>query len=194
MIPVTSATNFDDIDVKFPIRHREHRQLGSGPGLSGGLLEFIAVDVVDVPHRVAPTNGALDLGLFAEVLRGPDQVRRRVTDLAEAHSSGVNITEQSAPLERVIHHEPLGSHPTSLRRGEGRRRHQAIRSKGFTTGFCGKSTSAGVWSRYIAAMYRLDTSKQRKCELGRFVREGGQVRDVGIRDPRPSSRDADARL
>src|SRR5262249_56909816 len=40
MVPAAAPAHLDNVDLELAVGHRQDRQLGFGPGLSGGLLEL----------------------------------------------------------------------------------------------------------------------------------------------------------
>jgi hypothetical protein len=56
-------------------------------------------------------DGTFGLSRLTEVTRRSDEVRRGVADLQRGEPSGVDVTQQSTPLEGVVDELPLGSHP-----------------------------------------------------------------------------------
>src|SRR5258705_1415332 len=65
VVPAAAATHLDHVYLDLPDGLREHREFDSGPGLPGRLLQFVAVDVIDMRDVLAATHRAPVLGRVA---------------------------------------------------------------------------------------------------------------------------------
>ena len=88
MVPVAAAAHLHHEDLELTQRHRQHRQLRQRAGLAGGLLEFVAVNVVDVGEVLPAADRAPLVGGLAVEPGGVLQVRRGVADLVRADPAG----------------------------------------------------------------------------------------------------------
>ena len=73
-------------------------------------LQLVAVDVVDMPDVAPGGRPGTRLGRIAEELRRAHQVRRGVADLVRPDPARADLTQQRAPLERVVDHLTLRTH------------------------------------------------------------------------------------
>src|SRR5262249_48529653 len=122
VVPAAAAAHLDDIHPKLTERHRQRGQLRQPAGLPGGLLELVAVDVVDMDEVLATADGTTVPGRLAVELRRAFQVRRGIAHLIGAHPSGVDLTQQGTSPKRVVDDLPLRAHVDEGTRSRASRR------------------------------------------------------------------------
>ena len=97
VIPRARAAHLHDEHLELTQSHRQDGELGQLSGLPGGLLEFIAVDVMHEGEIVAAADRTAVVGRLAVEPSCVFQVRGRVADLERRDSTVVHVT-QHCPL------------------------------------------------------------------------------------------------
>src|SRR5215203_2780246 len=115
MIPPAGATHLDHVDLELPVVHPHPVQLGDRLGLAAGGPELVAVHVVDVDQPLLAADRAGLLARLAVVAGGVQQVRVGVARIEGTGPPGVEVGEDRAPLQRVVHDLSTGPHRASVR-------------------------------------------------------------------------------
>src|SRR3954467_13311045 len=110
VVPPAGAADLHDVYLELTERHRHPRQLGEPAGLSGGLLQLVAIDVVHQGQVFLAADRTAVLGRLAVEFRRTFQIWRGIAHLVGADATGEDLTQQCPPSERVVDNLPLRTH------------------------------------------------------------------------------------
>src|SRR4051794_12643617 len=126
MVPRARLAHLDDEDLELTQRHRQDRQFSQLAGLSGGVLELIAVDVVHQGQVVPAADRTALVGRLAVEPSCVFQVRRGIADIERPDAPAVHVTQHCPLLKRVVDDLPLRAHGEETTRSARARRQPSL--------------------------------------------------------------------